>query len=599
MKYAAIAALSRIGAKRPCDISLLVEQFINESSVDLTGAGRGARVTSARDALVRTGEPAVPALLKILNSTNRATQVRAIEALGLIGPKARAAVPWLIHEIERPAPVDDTRSLAYCSVQALGQIGLDASAAVPALNRLLENDAVQHGVIITALARIGSPPIGKLVERSASRRRSRRSPLPDLARTERTRGSARAKKALTDREPQVRFNSATALAFIEPSATESIPVLIDALSRYTGNDFDVSDAPRALARIGPKAAASLPKLIELLKEAPADQALFEAVVEIDPDGKHSVPVLIDLLDGDDADVVAVAADCLGLLGPRAKLGVPALARTVARDFEQHDKLAAHDPVASAVVALRRIGPSAKAAIPILIRLLSTHRADGSVEDATAETLGWFGADARAAVPALIETIRNGSQDEANWTICRPAILTLGQIGPEARAAVPLLRSFLTDEDGPSVFVSDVLTALCRLDPEGTALAETWLSTQSTLEPGSPWMYLQIQRRAAVIGALGRASFETDWLTRHYLDRLDSDLVTADSADDDASEATEEIFRLLGRFGPAARVAIPRITELRTHPSPFVRLWAAEALEKIMAPALAAAAATSLRLDQAR
>ncbi len=43
---------------------------------------------------------------------------------------------------------------------------------------------------------------------------------------------------------------------------------------------------------------------------------------------------------------------------------------------------------------------------------------------------------------------------------------------------------------------------------------------------------------------------------------------------------EDRFEAIAQLGTGARVAIPRLEELRKHQNPWVRLWASEALEKI-------------------
>ena len=56
---------------------------------------------SAIGALARVGEPAVPALRKVLDGPDEILRVHAAYALGEFGPAARAAVPSLIRTLER------------------------------------------------------------------------------------------------------------------------------------------------------------------------------------------------------------------------------------------------------------------------------------------------------------------------------------------------------------------------------------------------------------------------------------------------------------------------------------------------------------------
>ncbi len=607
LKDAAIGALSRIGCGAEHTVPILIEQFINEGCAHLTGQAIFGYHAFVEDNLVRFGGAAVPALINLLNGPNREMRLSAADVLARIGPAARAAVPSLIRAIDHPEPTDVAETLKIRSVRALGRIGPDAAAAIPSLNRLFGEDGVDQCEIVVALNGIGAPPVWKLVDAfllDADFRAAH-----DLAWLGPKAHEAipALKKALADKRPQVRFSSAAALAFIEPAATESIPVLVDALNHLDDRELEVSDAPAALARFGPKARAAVPKLAELVRKGSTDPGLVEALVQIDPDGKESVPALISALDDDDSGVVTIAAIGLGLLGPRAKVALPALARVVTREFKEKD-LDAADPQASAVDALRRIGPAAKPAIPILIGALKYRRGvpedkpddelgcpDYSLAAAAAQALGSFRAEAKAAVPALIEAVRKREKEDASWSVRQQAILALGQIGPDASAAVPVLRNLLKEQEKFGGYVPEILVALSQLDPRGKELAETWLANRTETDRAPPWMRVGLAGRAMVLGAMGRASFETDWLTRVYLERLDAELAPADREDGGPCSVTQELPDVFGLFGPAARVAIPRLEELRTHSNPSVRLWAAEALDKVVAPARRA----DLRLDQSR
>jgi hypothetical protein len=87
-------------------------------------------------------------------------------------------------------------------------------------------------------------------------------------------------------------------------------------------------------------------------------------------------------------------------------------------------------------------------------------------------------------------------------------------------------------------------------------------------------------RAMLLGVMGRPSVEADWLTRDDLQRLDSMFARADPRDSKPQIPDGEWFESLGRIGGGGRVAIPRLRDYLKHPSPWVRMWAAEALERI-------------------
>jgi HEAT repeat protein len=113
-------------------------------------------------ALVKAGEPAVPALLQFLDDRKHPSRWLAIGALGEIGPPAKAALPALAkalqdekqvryrvalleskYQIDRDAasainglvPLLDTEEGRHCggANRVLGRMGADAKAALPAL----------------------------------------------------------------------------------------------------------------------------------------------------------------------------------------------------------------------------------------------------------------------------------------------------------------------------------------------------------------------------------------------------------------------------------------------------------------------------------
>ena len=170
------------------------------------------------------------------------------------------------------------------------------------------------------------------------------------------------RRALTDPRPQVRYSAAAALAQIDPSALETIPILIEALNHQDDWAEDVDDAPQALATLGPKARAALPKLLELIRKGSPDPGVLQAALEIDVEGKECVPALISALKLEDAEVLGAAARYLGLLGPKAKDAVAALADTANRRFDLLPHLE-DDPRVSAIKSLGRIGPAASQRFP--------------------------------------------------------------------------------------------------------------------------------------------------------------------------------------------------------------------------------------------
>jgi HEAT repeat protein len=600
-KDEAIDALVAIRAGTEVTIPALIERFLKEGCIHRTGMGSFGYNPYVENSLARIGGPAVPALLEVLKGPNKDMRVCAASVLAGIGPGARMAIPSLIEAIERADADPEAKILKSYAVSALGRIGPDARAAVPILNRLLDqalkpspteepHDAFDAA---TALAEIGAPPVGKLLDTFLHEGDSfaacqlawlgpnAREAVPSL------------RAALTNRQLEVRVYAAVALAYIEPSAEESIPVLIEGLNQLHDNKLDVEEVPRALARLGPKAKAAIPTLVGLVRKGSEDWDVHMALVQIDPEGKECVPALISALNHEDYNVADVAANCLGLLGPKARDAVPALAAAVTHESPE-EFANGYDPQVSAAKTLRRIGPQARSAIPALIRALKYRRVirppgdseyyDYSAATAAAEVLGSFGAEAKAAIPALIEAIQTRTKPDENWPVRQAAILALGRMGADATAAIAFLRNQVKDEQKDLLLLPEMLAALYQLTPDGKALAERWLERSR-----SDWLGGEadvpnrhaLEGRALVLGIMGRTSVEGDWLTRRDLERLDLMFAHPDPRRGDMPMPVGDWFEHLSRFGVGGRLAIPRLNEFRKHPNPWVRMWASEALTRIV------------------
>jgi HEAT repeat protein len=596
-RVVATDALVQIGAAIPQTVPLLIERFVKEGCDQFTSRGAIAFNPKVRNLLVNIGRPAVPALVDVVKGPNPAMRVCAAEALGAIGPAASAAVPALIRVIERPDSEVTAEILTHHAAKALGRIGPQAKAAVPALTRLLGTEAYKEVGstqfdLVLALARIGAPPIQMLLDVFLGSGKSFVAHELGWLGTNASAAIPRLREALTDKRPQVRIVAAVALAHIEPSDLSPVPVLVDAIKYFDdeNSELDLSLVPSALALFGSRAKTALPALTRLIEQGGGYSDAVKALVHIDPQGTVCVPALISALKRDEIEVADVAARCLGLLGPSAKSAVPALcvAMTGAFPVEFYNE---YDPQVSAAKAIRRIGPAAKTAIPTLIAALKFRYdqtrpfgdrnlgGEYNAAAAAAQVLGSFGADAKAAVPALIQAVQTREKDDANWPVRQAAALALGQIGPDARAAIPALRDMLKENAADTEALAELMVALYRLAPEGKDLAEAWLAKPMTVRTERDLLNT-LQNRALVVGAMGRASVEADWWTKSYLGWLTWAIQDENPRANEQIESYESWFEDIGRLKSAGRLAIPRLNELHKHKSPFVRMWATEALEQI-------------------
>jgi len=583
VKANAFNALIRIGAGTEITVPHLVEGFLKRGCDHLTGMGTFLYSPYHDEQFAKIGGPAVPPLLDILQGLDRDMRVCAADALGQIGPPARAAIPILIRAVEHPEGDLNAEILVRTAVKALGRIGPAAKEAGPAITKILSNDNIDIFNVTIALDGIGVSPAKQVLDRFLHEEDmyeknalalvwlgpKARDAVPEL------------RKALSDKRPRKRVSAAIALAHIDSSIPDNIPVLIEALEHWSDEEYDDFYVPEALARLGPRAEAALPIMIDIVKSHRAWGNLSKALVSVDPDGKECVPALIEALKSDESEVVHVTANCLGLMRSQSEEVVSALAEAIFR--EVGDRYDNHEPQVSVVRALGHLGPQAKSAIPALIRALkyrnSNDPEDCTVATAAARVLGSLQAEAKSAVPALIEAAQAREEEEMNHSVREAAILALGEIGSDAEA-IPVLRK-LREEGGRDASLLQGLTiSLYQLAPEGKDLAEEWLAknARSFIPRGRSFP----EERAQVLGVMGRSSLEADETTKSHLETIDP-MVTSRDPRDEHIEYLEEWFETLGSLRTAARVAIPRLKEYRKHPDPCVRMWATEALEKITAP----------------
>ena len=282
----------------------------------------------------------------------------AIEALGKIGPDAKAAVATLTEESLK----DKDRHNVQRAANTLGKIGPYAKTAIPALTELLKGK--DQGYQYAAAEALG--------ERSAPRQRSPSPPSQDYLSV----GIVMFARLLPS-------PSETG-----PEAKAAVRDLAD-LAKDTEKNYEVvnyevrSYAIEALGKIG---VTAIPSLAELLKSKDVLKSkdgfirhrVITALVRIGPAAKTAIPTLMELIqneDSEDSVRYVYITEGFGKIGPVA---VPALTELCKNKNEEvRDE---------AVEALGKIGPAAKTAVPTLMKLL----ADESVRRGAASALGNIG-----------------------------------------------------------------------------------------------------------------------------------------------------------------------------------------------------------------
>src|SRR5262249_33079317 len=137
-----------------------------------------------------------------------------------------------------------------------------------------------------------------------------------------------------------------------------------------------------------------------------------------------IPALIAALD-DEPDVSANASVALSQIGPAA---VQPLIRALAGTSDR--------TTVGAARALGGIGVESKPAIPDLVKALTTTKAD--VRIAVVEALGHI--PDSASVKALKDQVLT----DPDFGVRRSAAASLGRLGPEAKTAVPALVDTLRE-----------------------------------------------------------------------------------------------------------------------------------------------------------
>ncbi len=299
----------------------------------------------------------------------------------------QGAVPTLVQGLKEEE-LPNTRSYI---ASALGEMGPAAKDAVPALVLALEDGS--WGVranAACALGKIGSTSDGV---------------IPAL------------EACLDDTGPLVRMDVATALVRLGKAET-GIPILMRSL-KDPSRTSERAEAARRLAHLGPAAQPAIPALAEALKDE-AEYARLGAAEAFAILGKpdEAVPVLIDLLrNGRELRMREYAASALGQIGPAAEAAVPALASAL--DTRDEDRREA------AAEALGNIGPAAREAVPALSIALRNRKAG-----------------LKRTAPGLVDFDYEGADSESAR---KAAAVALGKIGSEAKDAIPALREALKDD----------------------------------------------------------------------------------------------------------------------------------------------------------
>jgi len=281
--------------------------------------------------------------------------------------------------------------------------------------------------------------------------------------------------ALSSADPDVQQAGMFDLFFTHDGVLACLPALVDIAIHSTPQNR--AEALRLIAGFGPHGKSATDKLRDLFK---ADNARVRicaahAILSLETHNEAAVAVLGQALRTDSADDRKVAADDLATHGIAASAATEALIAALADpDTDVRVEVARAlglvaapgQPAAlaalrkcltdesprirgSAATALWNLGEPADALMPTLIRLVADYRPDRDRNptddiwghDAGIELLNQIGAEATAAIPALIAALDSPQTGER-----LAAADSLGAIGPAAAPAIYRLERSLRETE---------------------------------------------------------------------------------------------------------------------------------------------------------
>ena len=483
-KVKELRALSRLKYP-PAELLPLVLPLLKSGTEPIRQAAADAVIL-----MMPAATTSVPAVKKLVASTDFAEARLGVALLGAIGPEAGGAVPELITlrsqsnlPAELATAIDETLvqigspavpelvkamnaakgNVNHWSVQCLRKLG---PAAVPSMITSLESkDAARQRDAIQVLALVGDaaePAIPVLKKLAESGAREVKGPAlvalavagarPELV-------LPLAETALSDRLPAMRQSGAAALASLGARAQPALATLINGLK-----DKDVTvaaDCARALGSFGGVASPAVePLIVAASRSEPAVQeAAVKAIGKLGEVAKAAVPTLAKLLPTTQPPLQGAVALALGAMGASARDALPELGKSlnspdagtrvaaltafvrIESDTGRKVEMLKHaldDPAQPVrVAAIEELGKLGRAAEPAAEKLYELTENSTEREQAL-EVLGGM---AIRSVPLLVRALGN-----AHPYVRQYAAERLGQLGKDAKDAVPDLRKLLEDKE---------------------------------------------------------------------------------------------------------------------------------------------------------
>jgi HEAT repeat protein len=303
-----------------------------------------------------------------------------------------------------------------------------------------------------------------------------------------------------------------------------------------------------LTELGPKAEATVPAVIEALDDsnmrvrANAGEALYAI-------GAPAVPAVLRALDDHRLNVRAGALAAIGILNYRGAVHQdvkPIVAKVLAA-------LQDANPVIrrEAASALHGFRSEREVVVPALVQALqdadrASNPSEVSVSVIAARSLGSLGADAKSAIPGLLETIRS-NDDGLRWRAFGAVGIIARADESVAAAVLPKLLKLLKDKERPG----NRLLALTALDQMGAAAKPALSALRETLKASDvedPALVKNLRMNA--MSVLERLGPEAEPAV--------PDLIALLEDENRSLEERQGAISVLAHIGPAAKSAIPAL-----------------------------------------
>ncbi len=575
---------------------LTLAAIANATAADLERLTRDVASTDkevclrAIDELGKLGadaKSAVPALVKALSNEDNTICWHAARTLGSIGPDAAAAAPALIKGLGNEDP--DVRAYAAFT---LGRIGSESDDVVDALlDKVFDKNLKVRKACLRALLAINPPVEKTLPEVLKILKESDPAivvPALNTVADEGVKVVPRLCEVLKHKE--ARYWACLVLAEIGPDAKDAVPLVREVLK---DEEPDVRfQAMITLGEIGPASKSALPEIVKALETDPYEGGRYAAAFALGKIGldADATKALTKAVESDDPFLQMISAWALALNNSDDKAMVERAVKLIVGAFKSDDvhlrRLAAKaavdfdvprdlvvpalidaledkDPrvVRNAVEALAELGPKALQHVKDTLK-------NEKLRPLALSLIYRLGPDAEAAVPALIEALKEDAQEEDDVMFRREVQFALGAIGPKARAAVPaLLNSLSADREE---IRASACFALGKIGPGGAVAA---VSRLRDLESDKSQMV-----RLAALFALVKIQPDQPALTRRAVVELSKAL----GSDDERYRAGAALAlgELKDELGDLGKRTVPRLRKLLDDESPLVQEMAAVALEKL-------------------